>query len=176
MGRSVSTPSNAEIICYRILETLFLYQCKHCKHYQEAGNGEPNTCEECGAGEFIEHVDEDAMRWEFEALTDDIREQAKQFWPSMRKCDEWIGREDHAILENDFAYMGLSEYCSLVAIWVASKADDLEGSWYSDQRMLAPLARTWINRIEPRFKKLFGQLRKVATASNGETFFERSSP
>ena len=87
-------------------------------------------------------------------------------FPSMSPADRWLDREDHVILENRHAYIGVSEYCGLVAVWIVPED--------------TPTALHWCAQIEPRFRRVvadvFGvELRHIATASNGEAFFERMS-
>lgn len=114
---------------------------------------------------------EDIFDWEY--FVDAIKENAKSLFPSMRDCDEWIGREDHAILENNFAYIGVSEYCGLVAIWLKSKAEDYEGSYYVEDVRMASLASSWCNRIIPSFESAFSQYKRVGRFSNGEAIYEK---
>ncbi len=108
-------------------------------------------------------------QYEFEYLIDWIRETAKANWTSLVNCDSWLGNEDHAILENDFAHIGISEYCGLVSVWLVDKSELYNG--YSDSH--ATLCIPWCNKIAPRFLETFSEYRKIATASNGESFFEK---
>lgn len=119
MGRSVSVPSNAELVVY--------------SYYQEY----------------------------FGRIEEDIRAVSKWYWKSLSDCDIWLDREDRAILENELVYIGVSEYCGIVSIWIVSKDTDNPS-----------LARNWIVQISKRFKSLFGTLNKVGTLSNGESVFE----
>lgn len=86
----------------------------------------------------------------------DIKETAMSKWKSLTECDKWVGREDHAILENDFCYIGVSEYCGVAAIWLQSKAPELESQYYSDSASKVNLARNWCNQIETSFYNTFG--------------------
>lgn len=90
---------------------------------------------------------------------EDVQEYAPTLWPSFLKCDKWLGREDHAVLENSLAYIGVSEYCGLVSIWLAPKDE--------------PFAENFCSQIKEKFLKTFGTLNKVATFSNGEAMFEK---
>lgn len=155
MGRSVSYPHDAEIVCFRTLEV------ESWEDEDEDGNTVVNEPTD------LDYQDA------FDSMLEDLQEYAPTLWPSLRKCDEWIGREDHAILENDFCYMGISEYCGLVALWVKSKADDYEGSWYADEVRKAALARNWVSQIKPKFVATWGDLVKRGTFSNGESFYVR---
>jgi hypothetical protein len=106
---------------------------------------------------------------DFQWSLDDFAEQICKAFPSASKCDEWPGREDHAVAENSFAYFGVSEYCGLVSMWVAPKHDDYATS--------TGLRDRWIDSIGPKFAKVcgncFGQsLKQVGRFSNGEAFFQ----
>ena len=89
-------------------------------------------------------------------------------FPSLESCDEWVGREDHAMAENSFAYFGISEYCGLVCMWVQPKDDDYATS--------TGLRDHWIDAIGAKFSKVaakcFGQsLVSQGRFSNGEQIF-----
>lgn len=122
MGRSVSYPSNAQVVCYS-------YELE----------GEP----------FF-----------YEDIVEDIRETCKSEWKSLSDCEIWLDREDCAVLENELCYIGVSEYCSLVSIWIVPKEE------YEN------IASNWIAQIERKFRRFFARLCKVGTFSNGEAVFE----
>jgi uncharacterized protein YjaZ len=88
----------------------------------------------------------------------------------MYGCAKWLGREDQAISQNSFAYVGVSEYCGLVSIWITPKdVDDLQ----------VGIRDAWISQIEKKFKKVarssFGTpLIKTGSFSNGEGVFARA--
>ncbi len=139
MGRSVSTPSGATCVAYS-------------DWFQP----------ELEPGEDYRPPDQD----DWDIVTEDLTEYAPTLWPSLQKCDHWLGREDHALLENDHAFVGVSEYCGLAAFWIVPKCDDWTGE-------PSGLAAHWCDQISDKFRETFGTLRKIATASNGEAFFER---
>lgn len=91
---------------------------------------------------------------------------AQHRYKSLRRCDKWLDREDHALLENNHAYIGVSEYCGLVSIWVVPKGADS----YSDP---SGLAINWCNQINLQpLAECFGTaLRQVGRFSNGEAIF-----
>lgn len=97
----------------------------------------------------------------------DYVEQAKQkvlkLWPSFVPCDIWLGREDHAVLENNFAFFGISEYCGVVCLWLAGR----------DEGYNPGLATRWKNQVEQKFRDQFGTLVKLGTFSNGESVFKK---
>lgn len=124
-----------------------------------------NTWHTCYA--VLDEDGHDDWSW----LCRDFQREVNKAFPSMWDCDEWIGREDHALLENQFAYVGVSEYCGLVAMWVAEKELD----WRDEH--LTGLRDRWLRQIAQRFSKVaercFGQaLRHQGTFSNGEAFFQ----
>lgn len=93
-----------------------------------------------------------------------LQEQISSLWPSMSACDVWVGSEDHAIMENNHAFIGVSEYCGLACVWLLPK----EGNDSGDA-----LARAWCNRIAPKFNRMFGDLVRIGQFSNGEAVFEQ---
>lgn len=154
MGCSVSYATGSTAIAYRSLES---------ENYESGNDIELDA-------ETRREYESDRMQDDFNFLVDWIRETAKSAWPSMQDCDEWLGREDHAILSNDLAYIGVSEYCGLVSIWLVDRADRYDGYGDSIHTLCAP----WCSQITPRFYELFGEYRKIGTASNGESFYEKA--
>ena len=84
----------------------------------------------------------------------------------MQECSRWLDREDHAVMENDHAYIGVSEYCGLASIWFVCKAD------YEDVDYIG-LTMAWCGKACNKFTETFGDLTKVATFSNGESVYQR---
>lgn len=105
---------------------------------------------------------EDADDFRFEVI-EAFRGVIADMYPSAYECDRWIGREDHAVMENGHAYFGVSEYCGLVAYWVVAKD-------YADSEALAD---RWVASIAKRFQATFGTLRRLGTFSNGEGVFQQ---
>lgn len=103
--------------------------------------------------------------WEFEDYTEYLRETVKSHWPSFEDADGWLGREDAMLLENGHAYVGISEYCGLAAIWLVPKDDNEHPE----------LSESWCEKIADKFETLLGEYRKVGCASNGECFYEKVS-
>lgn len=134
MGRSVSTPSEARVVCYR------------------------------NVSEFDGQID-------WEVFVEDIQETARFEWPSFDDCDEWLGDEDKAIVENSLCYIGVSEYCGCAAIWIASKEDQIRDAGYPE----ANLCESFIERIRPKFEKRFGEYVRVGVMSNGCAVYEKAS-
>jgi hypothetical protein len=140
MGRSVSVPRDAAIVCYSSLDNYF------------------ETCPD--SGELFGD-------WDYDVL-EVIQEQVKEKYPSFKETYRWLGREDMTILENTYCGIGVSEYCGLLSIWLVPYVFE-----DNDNRHLIGLQKRFITVIEPWFKKTFGDLTKLGTASNGEAFFER---
>ena len=118
----------------------------------------------------VAYAAHDPSRFEeddFDFVIEDLQNYASTLWPSLSPCDEWLGREDHAILENDHCFIGLSEYCGLISYWLIPKDEE----WGRNG-----IAAHWCEQIKAKFLKTFGTLRKVATFSNGEAVFERIEP
>lgn len=162
MGRSVSTPSRTIAVCYRDQSTFGM-----CDVLDDEGDSIPET----------EQVfDQDQYDSDWIDFKDDLIAQAMKAWPSLKECDKWLGRgnsEDHAILENDYAYIGVSEYCGLAAVWLVAKDIAHEEQYYGYDASKYNFAVHWCNQITPKFNKLFAELSKYATASNGEAFYTK---
>lgn len=110
--------------------------------------------------------DQDVVdEWAFDDLVEDLQQYAPTLWKSLDTCDRWIGREDRALLVNRHAYIGISEYCGLVAYWLVVREDTEQPG----------LAERWVAQAAPRFLKTFGTLNKIGTASNGESFFQQKA-
>lgn len=115
-------------------------------------------------------LDDDCNSDDFDWHLDDFQEVMRQAFPSMSECDELVGREDRAVLENTFAYIGVSEYCGLVAMWICEKELD-----WRDEHMVG-LRDRWLSQIQQKFRKAaqgcFGQaLIKQGAFSNGKAIF-----
>lgn len=106
--------------------------------------------------------------FEWDALVDGIKDAATEAWPSMEEADEWLG-EVHVIAKNAHAVLGVAEYCGLVSISLAPNYDR-DTYWRDDDA----LKQHWQEQISEKFLTLFGELTKLGTASNGESFYERS--
>jgi hypothetical protein len=189
MGRSVSYATGSKHIAYSHL-SIDTYYCSHCgetfNEYDtrdaqpgEYGydSGQPSEeqaavdcCPHCKAHEDDCSTQDQQSEWDYHV--DDFRSMMKQAFPSLEDCDEWVGREDHALLCNRHCYIGVSEYCGLVSMWVKPKDDD----WRDDDK--AGLRDRWIDQIERKFyttaNQCFGTaLRKLGHFSNGEGVYER---
>jgi hypothetical protein len=113
-------------------------------------------------------------RDDFDWYVEDFQSQLIEAFPSVSKCDIWLGREDHCIASNQFANFGISEYCGLVSIWCVPVEVD-----YYQSAGLEALRDNWIAQIGNKFSKIarnsFGTaIVKVGTASNGESFFKNA--
>ena len=115
---------------------------------------------------YVEHGCEE--NWDWDDFIEGVRSEIKHKFSSFQDVDKWDGREEHRILENDLARVVICEYCGLASINLAVRED---GAWYYDR---LPLAAHWCRQIAPKFEALFSdRLRRIATASNGESFYEK---
>ena len=112
-------------------------------------------------------------QWEWQDFIEDLRPRAKEVWPSLEDCDRWLDREDHALLSNIHAYIGISEYGGLAAIWLKSRAFDRYSNYHGDDQVHANLADHWCKSIIPRFEQMFAEYQLIGRASNGEAFYRR---
>ena len=148
MGRSVSTPSNAIVAYYDVSDFGHTYD-------------DENDCIDYDS--YCEWQAQDDWGYFKEGMID----QVKELFPSMSECEEWIGREDLAIAENQLAYFGVSEYCGVASVWIVAKEDQ-----YGNDN---PLAEAWVNKISDKFHKNFGDYARVGTFSNGESVYMKKA-
>jgi len=149
MGRSVSYPTQSAWVFYTQMEhdARRFFVCKKCDHTHYERDDEPGQCEKCGNIGFDSYPEHDEL-FEWECLVDNIQDALKKAFPSMQPCDRWLNREDHAILCNGHVWMGVSEYCGLVAIWcVPRDFSDYE----PDQAQ--ELHLHWANRIKDKAER-----------------------
>jgi len=117
------------------------------------------------------HIDCDD-EYDFQFVLEDIQSALTRAFPSVTECDEWVGREDHAIAENRFAYFGISEYCGLISVWCTPKDTD----YYSDSGF-ENLRDHWVDQVGKTFRKTVRSsvgtpLSLVGRFSNGEAIFQ----
>lgn len=98
--------------------------------------------------------------YEYEDMLLCIMETLRDKMPSLRDSDEWIGREDNTILENQLVYIGVSSYCDIMSLWIVPKDQYLD------------LALNWIYKVAHHVKEL-GNLTKQGTMSNGVSVYKR---
>jgi len=145
MGRSVSTPCNARAVVFaEILDYGY----------------DPET----------EEYDDFISQIEWEDMIINLREHLELAFKSLYPCDAWLGNEDHAIMENGLAYVGVSEYCGCLSVWIVPKDDD----------DIANLAGHWCARAQKTLESIVqnvvgNRLRLIGRFSNGEAVFERAA-
>ena len=100
--------------------------------------------------------------WQWSDFINDLQDTIQYAWKSFEEVDKWVGNEDHAIMENQFVQIGISEYCGLASIWVRPVAED----------HLVGLAEKFCEQIEPKFKQLFSDYVKLGSMSNGEGVYQ----
>ena len=115
---------------------------------------------------YFEYEDEDDYfaQESFEESVEYLKSSLEKAFPSLYESDEWFGREDRALVENRLAYIGLSEYCNVVSVWVKPK-DEYES-------LGARFARQIESKLRKIVKESFGrELVKLGTFSNGESIY-----
>lgn len=115
-------------------------------------------------------IDESEYRDFLDDLLLDLRRILTAAYPSLDEASGWLGRENYIILENRHAEVTVSEYCGLVAVALVPK---------SDHRNDHPeIAEAWCHQVAAGFKRTLGRaypgLKRVATASNGESAYQRA--
>lgn len=171
MGRSVSTPSGATVVAYAAFDC-GAHSCAACgEYFDESASTDDGleVCPECGS-EDIFYRD---PQIEFDDSKEHFVSSLIEAFPSVTSCDQWLGREDHAVADNSHAYFGISEYCGLVAMWVVPKEVE---SYYADAAWQG-LRDAWCQSIKRKFQTIasgcFGQaLRRQGYMSNGMGVFQ----
>jgi len=169
MGRSVSRPLNAQVVAYAHVTSS--YYCRVCNEQADA-HDECDGCKSEGRVPDIQFDDDlTHMNWDDDMVN--LSAALQRAFPSLRKADRWLGREDHVVLENNLAAVTVSEYCGLVAVCLVPERRDAYETRDDD-----PLSVQWIASAEARFRKIvaetFGiELAKLGTMSNGEGVFKR---
>lgn len=159
MGRSVLTHSDSVENIYFSFMPGYCPACE-CGTFDDAGDG----CPDCGA-----ELEQDCDPSMFDSLIDDVRTGLSERFPSFQKADSWIDREIHCIAENDHCQVCISEYCGLVALGIVPT-----GLWQSCYAPPSELSRAWAAKhVAPFLQTRFGELKKLGTASNGESFYYR---
>lgn len=103
--------------------------------------------------------------YEWGEFVDSLRDNVIRHYPSFYDASYWLDREDHAILENYYAMVVVSEYMGLVSVSLVPKDHD-------------PKSESWCRVNAPRWRerlhKAYGSmaLRKIGTMSNGESVYE----
>lgn len=153
MGRSVSYPSGA-LVAYA--ETPrdgdWCATCGDC-------------AEDCQCSEGDRDLREGDTDWDW--VEDDLRDRAFRLFPSMYHTDAWIGSEDHVLATNSFVDFGVSEYCGVMAVWIAPCRDLEPGP--------EALAEAWVSKVRNRFLGEFAEMHKIGTFSNGECVYARAT-
>jgi hypothetical protein len=121
------------------------------------------------------HWDDDLARIDFDDAIANLQAALSKRYKSVNECDAWLDRENRAVAENRHAYFGVSEYCSMLCVWVVPKDDD---DGYHGWRQ--ELSGNWCELISDSFDSIvtdvFGvgnTLHKLGTFSNGESVYQR---
>lgn len=91
-----------------------------------------------------------------------LRWNLRNRYPSLRHCNEWIGREDRAILANDHAFITVSEYCGISVLCVVPRNDSKKAADWCDKV-----------KLDQAVEYLGAPLLSKGRFSNGEQVFVR---
>jgi len=122
---------------------------------------------------YVEYTDDEYIdQINFDDCVENLQYALSKSFPSLVESDEWVGREDRALVENDLVYIGLSEYCGVVSVWVKPKEDD----YYSYVKNFGVrYARQIENKLKQIVNDAFGiRLLKTGTFSNGESIYSQA--
>lgn len=104
----------------------------------------------------------------FDDCVDYLQSSLIESFPSMYESDEWVGREDRALTENRLVYVGISEYCGTISVWVKPKND------YDAyvQSFGSRFARQIEDKLKIIVRNAFGvRLSRIGKFSNGESVY-----
>jgi len=179
MGRSVSHPTHATWVLYTHLDSddRQVFVCRKCAHTHYDLDEEPSECAECGNIGFTAYPEYDSeLQWE--DFMGNLTSEFKKAFPSLKDCNEWLDREDHAVLENDHAWIGVSEYCGMVSIWCVSKEyEDIRYNkagyryWCNENG----LREQWCKAIEEKAKRVLDGFAERFVPI-GQWIYERATP
>jgi hypothetical protein len=108
----------------------------------------------------LEEDDYDLSYELFQEMVSELRDSISDMFPSFAFADSWIGREEHAILENGLGQIVLCEYMGLCSLSFVPTGER-EG-----------LSLKFAEQIKPKIEKQYARLRFVARFSNGEAMYE----
>lgn len=181
MGRSVSYPSDAIVVfqhreeqdgsCQACDKPFFEFELVK----ETDGSWSRQVCCHCGSDD-LQYEDRYAN---FQEDVGYLRSRIMESFPSAEVCDRFIGREDHAVLKNKWAYFGVSEYCGCVAVWMTPRDESEINGWTQISNHEA-LRDHWIQSAEKKFREAvsgtMGQdIELVARMSNGEAVFRAAA-
>jgi hypothetical protein len=114
----------------------------------------------------VSEFDNDGMDWD--DWVENISAELRHKFPSLRKTEEWDGRETRIFLDNLHCEIGVSEYSGLASISIRARQD------IDSNRV--PIAENWIdlvwNNIEKVVQDFSGEVYvKQGSFSNGEGVF-----
>lgn len=168
MGRSVMTVHDAAATAYRTHRPEESYYWQGWEEYAEAGWVDPEV-DDFHDWMYGQWNDGDS-EIEWEGLIGWIQSELSIRWPSLGSVeDEWLpDRETRVLARNRHSAVTIAEYGGVVAISLIPNYDRNE-YWRNPD---PALGEWWRSQVAPRFLKLFGEFRKIGTASNGESFYE----
>lgn len=156
MGRSVSSAAGAIAVVYEDVSRF-----GYAPEFDDNGD-------EINPNEEDWKYDEWQAQCDWDCFVDTLQYHIDKLFPSMVKCEKWLANEDKAIMENNHAYIGISEYCGVASIWLVNKA-------YHQDVDHPELADAWCEKVKNKFLTVFGKYVKITTLSNGEAIYERKA-
>lgn len=119
----------------------------------------------------LQFEDEHDASFEWESFIEDLQDNVlSPRYPSMRRCDRWMDRENHIIMENSQVEVSVSEYCGCVAICLAPKFGDYDNDAWNEAQAHR-MAAAFQKYLTKMFKSC--AMTKVGTFSNGESVYEK---
>jgi len=137
------------------------HECTRCGH-AHYGQDAPKECEDCGLTADDAHTpflrdryDHDLGQWYWNEFTGEIKEVLIRAFPSLYPSEARVGRDNHAILENSHAYIGITDVdYGRVEIWCVPKEYDSNGYGWEVHGLHAQWAKSIGKRAERLLKPL----------------------
>jgi hypothetical protein len=157
MGRSVMTVPDAVTAFDTFTPE---HYCEECDDFAPG----------CGCEIYCNAYCDHSEQWR--AYLDYVETRAIEMFPSMTAEDYFLrDGETHVVASNGHAIVSVAEYCGIIAVSLAPNFDRRE--YWREPSESAGLSQHWRSQVSERFLAEFSEYRRVATASNGESFYER---
>lgn len=168
MGRSVIPHPDATVVAYRTHEPDETYYRQGFEDQVEEGWLDADDDFE----DWMYSVWNDAdSQHEWDNLVDWVRETVLEMFPSMYAVEDHDHNAEQTILaRNGHSEVSISEYCGSVAVSLAATYD--RTNYWQDPSEIAGLGENWRKQVASRFEKMFGEMQKIGTFSDGTSVYQ----
>lgn len=123
---------------------------------------------------YLDMRDDLNDEWDWDDFIDDLRAVVRERYPTFEDAKTWVGRECLAILENQHAYIVVSEYCGCVSVSLLPRAGELEMDGWAYN-----LSSAWCRQIESRWREYLesrysqSAMQRMCTMANGVSVYQK---